>query len=145
MTTQLLVTGHRNVGHVAGISSHVGPEYSLEFDLYAGLQRQALQSIAMRDADDWPVLACAMMPGCPVWTEDADFFEPAWPRGSGTRWRCVWWGDASALPGGHPQGGLTLPLNVTTRSPVLATLGYPPMSRMELPCGINPFPGEASQ
>ena len=46
----------------------------LEFDLYAGLQQQALQRIAMRDADDWPVLACAMTIGCPVWTEDADFF-----------------------------------------------------------------------
>jgi predicted nucleic acid-binding protein len=46
----------------------------LEFDLYAGLQQQALQRIAMRDADDWPVLACAMTLGCPVWTEDADFF-----------------------------------------------------------------------
>lgn len=46
----------------------------LEFDLYAGLQHQALQRIGMRDADDWPVLACAMTLGCPVWTEDADFF-----------------------------------------------------------------------
>jgi predicted nucleic acid-binding protein len=46
----------------------------LEFHLYAGLQHQALQRIAMRDADDWPVLACAMMLGCPVWTQDADFF-----------------------------------------------------------------------
>jgi predicted nucleic acid-binding protein len=46
----------------------------LELELYAGLQSQALQRIAMRDADDWPVLACAMTLGCPVWTEDADFF-----------------------------------------------------------------------
>jgi predicted nucleic acid-binding protein len=46
----------------------------LEFDQYAGLRRQALERIAMRDADDWPVLACAMTIGCPVWTEDADFF-----------------------------------------------------------------------
>jgi len=46
----------------------------LEFDLYAGLQQQALQRIAIRDADDWPVLACAMAIGCPVWTEDTDFF-----------------------------------------------------------------------
>ena len=29
---------------------------------------------AMRDADDWPVLACAMLLSCPVWTEDTDFF-----------------------------------------------------------------------
>ena len=46
----------------------------LEFDQYAGLQQQALQRIAMRDADDWPVLACAMTIKCPVWTEDVDFF-----------------------------------------------------------------------
>lgn len=35
---------------------------------------KALQRIERRDADDWPVLACAMTIGCPVWTEDADFF-----------------------------------------------------------------------
>ena len=46
----------------------------LALDYYAGLQQQALQRIALRDADDWPVLACAMTIGCPVWTEDADFF-----------------------------------------------------------------------
>ena len=46
----------------------------LELDVYAGLQHQALQRISMRDADDWPVLACAMTLGCPIWTEDADFF-----------------------------------------------------------------------
>lgn len=47
---------------------------SIDLDLYAGMQQQALQRIAIRDADDWPVLACAMSIGCPVWTEDADFF-----------------------------------------------------------------------
>jgi predicted nucleic acid-binding protein len=46
----------------------------LELGVYAGLQPQALQRISMRDADDWPVLACAMTIACPVWTEDADFF-----------------------------------------------------------------------
>lgn len=46
----------------------------IERDLYMGLQHQALQRIAIRDADDWPVLASAMAIGCPVWTEDADFF-----------------------------------------------------------------------
>ena len=43
-------------------------------ELYADMQVQALQRIAVRDADDWPVLACAMSMACPVWTEDADFF-----------------------------------------------------------------------
>jgi predicted nucleic acid-binding protein len=46
----------------------------LELGVYVGKKAQALQRIAMRDADDWPVLACAMTIGCPVWTEDADFF-----------------------------------------------------------------------
>ena len=46
----------------------------LELGVYAGRQIQALQRISVRDADDWPVLACAMTMACPVWTEDADFF-----------------------------------------------------------------------
>lgn len=47
---------------------------SIDVELYEGMQQQALQRIAVRDADDWPVLACALTLGCPVWTEDADFF-----------------------------------------------------------------------
>ena len=46
----------------------------IDAELYEGMQQQALQRIAVRDADDWPVLACAMALGCPIWTEDADFF-----------------------------------------------------------------------
>jgi predicted nucleic acid-binding protein len=46
----------------------------LELGVYDGFKKQALQRIAMRDADDWPILACTMSVGCPVWTEDADFF-----------------------------------------------------------------------
>ena len=48
--------------------------WPLELGVYEGFKTQALQRIAMRDADDWPILACAMTIGCPVWTEDADFF-----------------------------------------------------------------------
>lgn len=48
--------------------------WPLELGVYVGFKTQALQRIAMRDADDWPVLACAMSIGCPVWTEDTDFF-----------------------------------------------------------------------
>jgi predicted nucleic acid-binding protein len=46
----------------------------MALELYAPHREAALQRIASRDADDWPVLACAMAWGCPVWTEDADFF-----------------------------------------------------------------------
>ena len=51
-----------------------GVVLSIDAELYERMQQQALQRIAVRDADDWPVLACAMSLGCPVWTEDADFF-----------------------------------------------------------------------
>jgi predicted nucleic acid-binding protein len=47
---------------------------SVEKDIYEGMRQAALQRISMQDADDWPVLACALTLGCPVWTEDADFF-----------------------------------------------------------------------
>ena len=46
----------------------------IDAELYEAMHQQALQRIAVRDADDWPVLACALTLGCPVWTEDADFF-----------------------------------------------------------------------
>lgn len=34
----------------------------------------ARQLISSRDINDWPILAAALALGCPVWTEDADFF-----------------------------------------------------------------------
>jgi predicted nucleic acid-binding protein len=46
----------------------------MELELYENLKEAALKRIAIRDADDWPVLACAMALGCAVWTEDSDFF-----------------------------------------------------------------------
>lgn len=47
---------------------------AIDADIYLDMKQKALQRIERRDADDWPVLACAMTIGCPVWTEDADFF-----------------------------------------------------------------------
>ncbi len=46
----------------------------IEQEFYAGMRDVAHRRIAARDADDWPVLACALTIGCPIWTEDADFF-----------------------------------------------------------------------
>ena len=34
----------------------------------------ALARIGRRDPHDWSVLACALQLGCPIWTEDRDFF-----------------------------------------------------------------------
>jgi predicted nucleic acid-binding protein len=46
----------------------------LEAEVYQSQQTAALRRIASRDADDWPILACALALDCPVWTEDTDFF-----------------------------------------------------------------------
>jgi predicted nucleic acid-binding protein len=43
-------------------------------DFYFAVKHQALRRIGRRDPDDWPVLACAMLLQCSVWTEDVDFF-----------------------------------------------------------------------
>ena len=47
---------------------------SVDIDIYKVLKYQALDRISMRDANDWPILACAMRFDCPIWTEDVDFF-----------------------------------------------------------------------
>ena len=46
----------------------------IDAELYRPMERPALARIGDRDPDDWPALACALMLGCPVWTEDADYF-----------------------------------------------------------------------
>jgi predicted nucleic acid-binding protein len=46
----------------------------MKLELYENLRDAALQRMAICDADDWPVLVCAMALGCAVCTEDSDFF-----------------------------------------------------------------------
>jgi predicted nucleic acid-binding protein len=43
-------------------------------DLYADFEAEARKRLAARDPDDWPILAAALAFGCPIWTEDTDFF-----------------------------------------------------------------------
>ena len=47
---------------------------SIPASSYEPMYAQALARIAQRDAHDWPVLACALLLNCPIWTEDHDFF-----------------------------------------------------------------------
>lgn len=53
----------------------------LDESVYVGARADALARIESRDARDWPVLAAALVLGCPIWTEDQDFFGtgvPTW-------------------------------------------------------------------
>lgn len=43
-------------------------------DVYGGFEREARERLGARDPEDWPVLAAALAIGCPIWTEDPDFF-----------------------------------------------------------------------
>lgn len=43
-------------------------------EVYADNEAEARRRLAGRDETDWPFLALALILGCPIWTEDRDFF-----------------------------------------------------------------------
>lgn len=47
---------------------------AVDADLYEIYEVEAKQRIAVRDVNDWPIVAVSLMLDCPIWTEDADFF-----------------------------------------------------------------------
>jgi predicted nucleic acid-binding protein len=56
----------------------------LESDVYAAFEIDARERLGERDPEDWPILAAALAFGCPIWTEDSDFFGcgvPTWTSG----------------------------------------------------------------
>lgn len=46
----------------------------IERDIYSGFKQDALNRIHKRDEKDWSIVALALAFGCPIWTEDQDFF-----------------------------------------------------------------------
>jgi len=54
---------------------------ALPADVTDPLERAAMARIGTRDPRDWPVVAAALALGCPICTEDQDFFGtgvPTW-------------------------------------------------------------------
>lgn len=50
-------------------------------EVYADLEHEARRRLVGRDEADWPALALGLRLGCPIWTEDQDFFGsgiPTW-------------------------------------------------------------------
>jgi predicted nucleic acid-binding protein len=43
-------------------------------EVYGDFEAEARERLETRDQDDWPILATALALGCPIWTEDSDFF-----------------------------------------------------------------------
>ncbi len=46
----------------------------IDKDIYGDFETEARKRLGARDPDDWPILASALALGCPIWTEDTDFF-----------------------------------------------------------------------
>jgi predicted nucleic acid-binding protein len=83
------VLGHEAETHLPALVVKRGgnPETALRFlrslrglveligsEVYGDLESDARERSGERDPDDWPVLASALAIGCPIWTEDTDFF-----------------------------------------------------------------------
>lgn len=51
-----------------------GLVHTFESETYSPFEALARERIDCRGEDDWPILASALAPDCPIWTEDTDFF-----------------------------------------------------------------------
>jgi len=63
------------------LSSLLGLVELIGCEVYGDFERDAKERLGERDPDDWPILAAALAIGCPIWTEDTDFFGcgvPTW-------------------------------------------------------------------
>jgi len=50
-------------------------------EVYGDFESTERERLGGRDPEDWPILASALAIGCPIWTEDTDFFGcgvPTW-------------------------------------------------------------------
>src|SRR5947207_356006 len=71
------ILARRRIGIPAGmaifeeISGVVTPVDQKVYTEYESLARERIEK---RDPNDWPVVAVALPAGCPIWTEDMDFF-----------------------------------------------------------------------
>lgn len=43
-------------------------------EVYGEFEAEARERLGRRDPEDWRILASALALGCPIWTEDTDFF-----------------------------------------------------------------------
>jgi predicted nucleic acid-binding protein len=53
---------------LGGLVEQIGSE------VYGEFETEARERLGQRDPEDWPTLASALAIGCPIWTEDTDFF-----------------------------------------------------------------------
>jgi predicted nucleic acid-binding protein len=72
-----IISKHKAVDPQLGLSAlHQMARLVEQVDrsLYQDLESNARSRIELRDPDDWPVVAVALLLNLPIWTEDQDFF-----------------------------------------------------------------------
>jgi predicted nucleic acid-binding protein len=57
-------------------------------EIYGEFEAEARERLGDRDPEDWPILASALAVGCPIWTEDTDFFGCGVPTWTSNRVGC---------------------------------------------------------
>jgi len=70
---------------LAVLKAMAGLATIVDEDLYGDFESEARKRLGARDPEDWPILAAALALGCPIWTEDTDFFGcgvATWTSGS---------------------------------------------------------------
>ena len=75
--TILRARGHAGPGEtatLAALDAAAEVVTAVPASSYEPKRAAALARIGPRDPGDWPVLACALLLNCPIWTEDRDFF-----------------------------------------------------------------------
>lgn len=87
LPTILRARGHAGMGEsatLAALDAVAEIITAVPASSYEPMRKAALARIGARDPADWPVLACALLLNCPIWTEDQDFFGvgvPIWTTG----------------------------------------------------------------
>jgi predicted nucleic acid-binding protein len=59
---------------IAALDSIAGIVEIVDRSLYGDYEQLARERIQIRDPEDWPIIAVALLLDLPIWTEDQDFF-----------------------------------------------------------------------
>ena len=74
LETELEKRGRDTATRLAALDKLSGTVRVVDRTLYGDFEQLARERIEIRDPDDWPVVAVALLLDLPIWTEDQDLF-----------------------------------------------------------------------
>jgi predicted nucleic acid-binding protein len=81
LENELAKRGRDTATGLAALDKLSGTVQVVDRTLYGDFEQLARERIEIRDPDDWPVVAVALLLDLPIWTEDQDLFGsgvPTW-------------------------------------------------------------------